>query len=105
LTQVVFDTLGGTSVSKETITTFYESAQLDSGEPNTPGSSNTLSDSIPCVSNYPFIMGNHITKKEKDQVTNLLIKYENVFALSVKDLGKCKTMQFSIDLIDETPIY
>jgi hypothetical protein len=36
LTQVVFDTPGGTSVSGETITTFYESTQLDSGEPNTP---------------------------------------------------------------------
>jgi len=23
----------------------------------------------------------------------------------MKDLSKCKTMQFSIDLIDETPIY
>jgi hypothetical protein len=50
-------------------------------------------------------MGNHFTKKEKDQVIDLLIKYENVFAFSMKDLGRCKTMQFSIDLIDETPIY
>jgi hypothetical protein len=32
LTQVVSDTFGGTSTFKETITTFYESAQLDSGE-------------------------------------------------------------------------
>jgi hypothetical protein len=43
-------------------------------------------------------MGNQLTKKERDQVTNLLIKYENVFAFSMKDLGRCKTMQFSIDL-------
>jgi hypothetical protein len=50
-------------------------------------------------------MGNQLTKKEKDQVTNLLIKYENVFAFSMKDLGRCKTMQFSIDLTDETPVY
>ncbi len=50
-------------------------------------------------------MGNQLTKKEKDQVTDLLIKYENVFAFSMKDLGRCKTMQFSIDLTDETPIY
>jgi hypothetical protein len=71
---------------------------LDSGEPNTTGSLNTLSNSIPCVSNYPFV-------KEKDQVTNLLIKYENVFAFSMKDLGRCKTMQLSIDLTNETPIY
>ncbi len=35
----------------------------------------------------------------------MLIKYENVLALSMKDLGRCKTMEFSIDLIDETPIY
>jgi len=35
----------------------------------------------------------------------LLIKYENVFAFLMKDLGRCKTMQFSIDLTDETPIY
>jgi len=105
LTQVVPNTLGGTSTFGETITTFYESAQLDSGEPNTPSSSNTLSNSIPCVSNYPFIMGNQLTKKEKDQVTNLLIKYDNVFAFSMKDLGRCKTMQFSIDLTDETPVY
>jgi hypothetical protein len=58
LTQVVSHTLGGTSVSGETIITFYEFAQLDNGEPNTPGSSNTLSNSIPCVSNYLFVMGN-----------------------------------------------
>jgi hypothetical protein len=31
---------------------------LDSGEPNTLGSLNTLFNSIPCVSNYPFVMGN-----------------------------------------------
>jgi hypothetical protein len=78
LTQVVSNTPGGTSTSGETITTFYESTQLDNGEPNTPSSSNTLSNSIPCVSNYPFIMGNQLTKKEKDQVTDLLIKFENV---------------------------
>ncbi len=36
---------------------------------------------------------------------DLLIKYENVFAFSMKDLSKCKTMQFSIDLTDETHVY
>jgi hypothetical protein len=50
-------------------------------------------------------MGNQFTKKEKDQVNNLLIKYENVFAFSMKDLSRCKTMPFSIDLPDETPVY
>jgi hypothetical protein len=50
-------------------------------------------------------MGNQLTKKERDKVIDLLIKYENLFAFSMKDLGTCKTMQFSIDLIDETPIY
>jgi hypothetical protein len=99
------NTPGGTSTSGETITTFYEFTQLDNGEPNTPGSSNTLSNSIPCVSNYPFVMGNQLTKKEKDQVTNLLIKYENVFAFSMKDLGRCKTMQLSIELTDDTHVY
>jgi hypothetical protein len=105
LTQVVYDTPRGTSASREIIITFYESIQLDNGKPNTPGSSNTLSNSIPCVSNYLFIMGNQLTKKEKHQVTNLLIKYGNVFAFLMKNLGRCKTMQLSIDLIDETPIY
>jgi hypothetical protein len=105
LTQVVFDTPRGTLASRETTTTFYEFVQLDNGEPNTPGSSNTLSNSIPCVSNYPFIMGNQLTKKEKHQVIDLLIKYENVFAFSMKDLGRCKTMQFSIDLTNETHVY
>jgi hypothetical protein len=105
LTQVIADTPRSTSNSRETITTFYESVQLDSGEPNTLGFSNTLSNSIPCVSNYPFVMGNRLTKKERDQIINLLIKYENVFAFSMKDLGRCKTMEFSIDLIEETPIY
>jgi hypothetical protein len=46
LTQVVSNTPGGTLVFGETITTFYKSAQLDSGEPNTLGSSNTLCNSI-----------------------------------------------------------
>jgi hypothetical protein len=85
LTQVVFDTPGGISTSGETITTFYESTQLDNGEPNTPGSSNTFS-------NYPFVTGNQLIKKERNQVTDLLIKYENVFAFSMKDLSSCKTM-------------
>jgi hypothetical protein len=66
LTKVIFDTPGGTSAFGETIITFYESTQLDSGEPNTPGFSNTFSNSNPCVSNYLFIMGNQLTKKEKD---------------------------------------
>jgi len=105
LTQVIFNTHGGTSASGWTITTFYKSTQLDNGEPNTLGSSNRLSNSIPCVSNYPFVMGNQLTKKERDQVIDLLIKYENVFAFSMKDLGRCKTMQFSIDLTNETSIY
>jgi hypothetical protein len=50
--------------------------QLNSGEPNTLSSSNTISNSIPCVSNYPFVMGNQLTRKERDQGTYLLIKYE-----------------------------
>jgi hypothetical protein len=66
LTQVVSNTPGGTSASRETITTFYEFAQLDSGKPNTLGSLNTFSNSIPCVSNYPFVMGSQFTKKERD---------------------------------------
>jgi hypothetical protein len=78
---------------------------LDSGEPITPGFSNTFSNSVPCVSNYPFVMGNQLTKKERHQVTDLLIKYENVFTFSMKDLSRCKTMEFSIYLINETPIY
>jgi hypothetical protein len=65
LIQVVSDTLGGTSASREIIITFYEFVQLDSGEPNTPSSSNILSNSIPCVSNYPFFMGNEIKKKRR----------------------------------------
>jgi hypothetical protein len=69
LTKVSSDTPRDTSTSRETITTFYESAQLDSGKPNTPGSTNKLSNSIPCVSNHPFIMGNQFTKKERDQVS------------------------------------
>jgi hypothetical protein len=92
LTQVVSDRLGGTLTFGETIITFYESTQLDSGEPNTPSSSNTFSNSIPCVFNYLFVMGNQLTKKERDQVTNLLIKYENLCAFSMKYLGRCKTM-------------
>jgi hypothetical protein len=50
-------------------------------------------------------MGNQFTKKERNQVRDLLIKHENVFAFSMKDLGRCKTMLLSIDLTDETPIY
>jgi hypothetical protein len=58
LTQIVSNTPEGISTFRKTITTFYKFAQLDSEEPNTPGSSNTLSNSIPCVSNYPFVMEN-----------------------------------------------
>ncbi len=76
LTQVVFYTPRGTSASGKIITTSYKSVQLNSGEPNTLSSSNTISNSIPCVSNYPFVMGNQLTRKERDQGTYLLIKYE-----------------------------
>jgi hypothetical protein len=64
LIQVIFYTPKNTSTSREIIVTFYEYAQLDSGEPNTPSSSNTLSNSIPCVSNYLFVMGNQLIKTE-----------------------------------------
>jgi len=37
-------------------------------------------------------MGNQLTKKEKDRVIDLLIKYENVFAFSMKNLCRCKTI-------------
>jgi len=66
LIQVVSNTPGGTLTSKKIITTFYEFAQLDSGKPNTLGSLNTFSNSIPCVYKYPFVMGNQLTKKERN---------------------------------------
>jgi len=66
LTQVISDTPGGTLASGETIITFYKFVQLDSRKTNTPGFSNALSNSIPCVSNYLFIMGNQLTNKERD---------------------------------------
>ncbi|CAM6125100.1 unnamed protein product [Calypogeia fissa] len=50
-------------------------------------------------------MGNQLNKKQRDQIINLLLKYEDVFAFSMKDLGKCKVMQFSIELTEEKPIY
>jgi hypothetical protein len=50
-------------------------------------------------------MGYQLTKKERDQVIDLLIKYKNVFAFSMKDLGRCKTMQFFINFTNETPVY
>jgi hypothetical protein len=50
-------------------------------------------------------MGNQLTKKERDQVIDFLIKYENVFTFSMKTLGRCKTMQFSIDLTNKTHVY
>ncbi len=58
LIQLVSNALGGTLASGKTITTFYESTQFDNGKLNTPSFSNTLSNCIPCVSNYPFVMGN-----------------------------------------------
>jgi hypothetical protein len=63
LTKVISDTPTGTLAFGETIITFYEFAQLDSGESS---SSNTLSNSIPCVFNYSFVMGNQLTNKAKD---------------------------------------
>jgi hypothetical protein len=35
----------------------------------------------------------------------LLIKYENVFTFSMKDLSRCKNMKFSINFTDETLVY
>jgi hypothetical protein len=53
----------------------------------------------------PFCYGEPTHKEERNQVTYLLIKYENVFVFSMKDLGRCKTIQFFINLTNETPIY
>jgi hypothetical protein len=66
LIQVISNAPRGTLASEETITTFYEFAQLDSGKPDTPCSSNTFSNSISCVSNYLFVMGKQLTKKKRD---------------------------------------
>jgi hypothetical protein len=65
LTQVVSDTPRGTLASGEIITIFYESMQLDSGKPNTPGSSNTLSNSIPCVPTTLLLWGTSSPRKRK----------------------------------------
>jgi hypothetical protein len=92
LIQVVSNTPRGTSTSEETIITFYESMQLNTGEPNTPSFSNTLSNSILSVSNLPFCYGEPIHQKGKRPSHRLAIKYENVFTFSMKDLGRCKTM-------------
>jgi hypothetical protein len=65
LTQVVSNIPKGTSAFGEIITTFYKSAQLDSGKPNTPSFSNTFSNSIPCVSNYLFVMGTNPPRRKE----------------------------------------
>ncbi len=64
-TQVVSDTPRGTSIFGETITTFYESTQLDSGETNTLGSSNTLSNSIPYVLTTLLLWGTNSPRKKE----------------------------------------
>jgi len=51
-----------------------------------------------------LLWGTSSSRRRKTR-SHLLIKYENVFAFSMKDLGRCKTMQFSIDLTNETPVY
>jgi hypothetical protein len=53
----------------------------------------------------PFHYGEPAHEEREDQVIDLLIKYDNVFTFLMKDLGRCKTMQFFIDLTYETPIY
>jgi hypothetical protein len=68
LTQVISDITRGTSTSRETNTTFYKFVQLDSGKPNTPNFSNTFSNSIPCVSNYPFVMGTSSPRRKENML-------------------------------------
>jgi hypothetical protein len=53
----------------------------------------------------PFHYGEPAHQEKEKPGHRLVIKYENVFAFSMKDLGRCKTMQFSIDLTDETLVY
>jgi hypothetical protein len=49
----------------------------------------------------PFRYGELFTKKERDQIKDLLIKYENVFAFSMKDLGTLEEIHvFSTSLCD-----
>ncbi len=103
--QVVSNTLGGTSTFGETITTFYN---LDNWIMENP-IDQVFQTHFPTPFHvFPItfsLWGTNSIKKERDQVTDLLIKYENVFAFLMKNLGRCKTMQFSIDFTDETPIY
>ncbi len=65
LTQLVSNTPGGASAFGETITTFYESTQLDSGEPNTPGSSNTLSNSFQVFPTTLSLWGSSSPRRKK----------------------------------------
>ncbi len=65
LTQVVSDTPRGTLAFKETIITFYESTQLDSGEPNTLGSSNTLSNPFHVFLTTFSLWGTNSLRKRK----------------------------------------
>jgi hypothetical protein len=51
----------------------------------------------------PFHYGEPTHQEGERLGHRLANKYENVFAFSMKDLSRCKTMQFSIDLTDETP--
>jgi len=51
------------------------------------------------------LWGTSSQRRKETMSIDLLIKYENVFTFSMKDLSRCKTMYFSIDLTDETPIY
>jgi hypothetical protein len=89
----------------ETTTSCHSAAGFASGEASTSGSTSLHVDDPPCVANFQFIMGNHLNKGQRDRILGLLLQYEDVFAFSMKDLGKCNIMKFSINLTNETPIY
>ncbi|CAM6113779.1 unnamed protein product [Calypogeia fissa] len=50
-------------------------------------------------------MGQQLTTNQKQQMKKLIKEYQDCFAFSMKELGKCNIMEFTIPLTDETPIF
>ena len=59
----------------------------------------------PTTATFEWTMGSQLVEEERQRLLALLTKYEDCFAFSAHQLGRCTVLEFCITLTDKTPIF
>lgn len=54
---------------------------------------------------FPWTSGKQLTEEQRVQIKQLLVRYADCFAFSVKDMGRCTVMDFKITTSSDEPIF